>query len=533
MMSATLVQQNSTLTDVLTPGSPSVSIISPVMAVSVCRPALAEGLPSHRGGSGSQRSRASSARSLPSHIHFKGHNNEAEQTSLSLSSSVLQPYPPINCLPSGKDILTLPKIASSSKIYSSESLGGTTTIDAADASHAGGSALLDTPNPPSIFPNFRALQRLAASAKLRISSLKSKEAKAVTAMLIQEKNTGMSSEDASPGDQSHGCILQDSAAQSKLHDLSRSSQQEDSVQYTLSDINSTAQNDNDSPSISGTKVTRFKRSRSRRRGRKTPARKKKSSPSPVHDEDDVLGNFNMVSTVTLNNRWENKKFQTFSTKYNKKFTSKAKVKNHAKNSNKSGKGMAPVEVAEMTNVIDSKTTPSNEQQKSANNGFVVGGAPTTRMVLEQAASIYSSKNHVSMRLSNPKNSGADNLIKKVFLSEKQSGTLRDCGRLVPCAPPTSPTQEQLEQYEYVPSLTDLRSQRSLKEKLTVMDSEEKKKRQKQREERARQEKQMMRSNICALRQRQRLEIYALNKVMTQLEHSQFEKFCESMKKDKK
>ncbi|XP_071479353.1 uncharacterized protein [Diadema antillarum] len=531
-MSATLVQRNSTLTDVLTPGSPSVSIISPVMAVSVCRPVLADGLPSHRGGSGSQRSRASSARSLPSHIHFKGHNNEAESTSLSLSSSVLQPYPPINCLPSGKDILTLPKIPSSSKIYSSESLGGTATIDAADASHAGGSAPLDTPNPPSIFPNFRALQRLAASAKLRINSLKSKEAKAVTAMLIQEKNGGVGSEEASLGNQSSGCILQDNAAQSKLHDLSRSSQQEDSVQYTLSDINSTAQHDDDGPSISGTKVTRFKRSRSRRRGRKTPARKKKSSPS-LHDEDDVLGNFNMVSTVTLNNRWENKKFQTFSTKYNKKFTSKAKVKNHAKNSNKSGKGMAPVEVAETTNVIDSITTPFNEQQKSANNGFVVGGAPTPRMVLEQAATIYSSKNHVSVRLSHPKNSGADTLIKKVFLSEKQSGTLRDCGRLVPCAPPTSPTQEQLEQYEYVPSLTDLRSQRSLKEKLTVMDSEEKKKRQKQREDRARQEKQMMRSNICALRQRQRLEIYALNKIMTQLEHSQFEKFCESMKKDKK
>ena len=62
-----------------------------------------------------------------------------------------------------------------------------------------------------------------------------------------------------------------------------------------------------------------------------------------------------------------------------------------------------------------------------------------------------------------------------------------------------------------------------------MDVEEKKKRQKQREDRVRLEKQNMRSNVSALRQRQRQEIYALNKVMTEFEYSQFVKFCESMK----
>lgn len=47
-------------------------------------------------------------------------------------------------------------------------------------------------------------------------------------------------------------------------------------------------------------------------------------------------------------------------------------------------------------------------------------------------------------------------LKKVFQSEKQSGYITQCGRLLPCAPPTSPTPLLLDKYEIIPSLADLR-----------------------------------------------------------------------------
>ncbi|XP_071110346.1 uncharacterized protein [Haliotis cracherodii] len=116
-------------------------------------------------------------------------------------------------------------------------------------------------------------------------------------------------------------------------------------------------------------------------------------------------------------------------------------------------------------------------------------------------------------------------VTKVYLSEKHSGVIKDEGLEMPCAPPATPTPEQLRRYEYVPSLTDIRSQRAVRQKLQVMEKKEHQKEEKKREEQARIDKMMQKDKESELRRRQRQEIYALNKIMTELEHKRFVEFC--------
>ena len=50
----------------------------------------------------------------------------------------------------------------------------------------------------------------------------------------------------------------------------------------------------------------------------------------------------------------------------------------------------------------------------------------------------------------------ENKVTKIFLSEKQSSSIKDCGKMIPCAPPVTPMPEMLNNVEFVPSLSDLR-----------------------------------------------------------------------------
>ncbi|XP_033641866.1 uncharacterized protein LOC117302165 [Asterias rubens] len=126
--------------------------------------------------------------------------------------------------------------------------------------------------------------------------------------------------------------------------------------------------------------------------------------------------------------------------------------------------------------------------------------------------------------------GRDDVSKvtKVFLSEKQSGNLRELGCILPCAPPGTPTPQMLQNYQYIPSMTDLRSQRTVRERLSGMEEKVKKKVQQQRDEARKTEQQLQRDQAVALKQRQRLEIYALNKVMTEFEWMNFKEFMKNM-----
>nr|XP_054769038.1 uncharacterized protein LOC129276671 [Lytechinus pictus] len=510
-MSTTLVQGNS-LTLLQGSRSSGVNVITPVIAVSVCRPPVSNGLPSRQGSAvGSSRL---SAKSLPSSTHLKLHSQGSVPAMSSMSSSLLEPYPPVEdttwAKNSGENV-TLPRITSPVHLCSTANSQSSvvTTIDATTRKDRVGEvdAYLEKPHPPSIFPNFRALQRLAASAKLRINNLKSTEAKAITALLNQENNNVPQS-------------CQDDVIQvNNVSNSSWESEDNGDANAPHNDITDSVVHSEKGTSKSRTK--KLYRSRSRRRGGKSPS-KKKPSPAPKKDHNS-LGDFALASTMTLNSRWERKKVETFSTKYSKSFTSrKSKAKDSSKRSS--------AEVSLTTVALEKRSDATTSRAITKQSKSEASNELTTRSVLEHAASVYGSGNQIHVRLSNKgRSSESEHSMKKVFLSEKQSSMLKDGGKCVPCAPPTSPTPHQLEKFEYIPSLTDLRSQRVLKDRLIVIDTEEKKKSQKIREDKARQEKQSARNNIGMMRQRQRQEIYALNKVMTELENSQFLKFCETMK----
>ncbi|XP_071840436.1 uncharacterized protein [Apostichopus japonicus] len=120
-------------------------------------------------------------------------------------------------------------------------------------------------------------------------------------------------------------------------------------------------------------------------------------------------------------------------------------------------------------------------------------------------------------------------LRKIFQSEKQSGYITQCGRMLPCAPPTSPTPLVLDRYEIVPSLADLTSQQSIKQRLAALEKENKKKRQVQDQEKKQKEKNVIQTQFEIQRARTRQEIYALNKIMTKLEKEHFKRFHEKMK----
>ncbi|XP_062620467.1 uncharacterized protein LOC134282051 isoform X2 [Saccostrea cucullata] len=137
--------------------------------------------------------------------------------------------------------------------------------------------------------------------------------------------------------------------------------------------------------------------------------------------------------------------------------------------------------------------------------------------LQSAKSVYSSSrvNHAEIAR-----------ITKIYLSEKQSGVVRDCGMEVPCAPPATPLPDPSKKVEYIPSMNDIRAQRAVKVKLQVLEKEAQKRSAKRRDDQAKQEKQQQKEREKDLKVKQRIEIYALNKIMTELENKRFKEFCE-------
>lgn len=119
--------------------------------------------------------------------------------------------------------------------------------------------------------------------------------------------------------------------------------------------------------------------------------------------------------------------------------------------------------------------------------------------------------------------------RKIYLSEKQSGVISDAGTMYPCAPPATPTAEQARKYNYVPSLHDIRAQRSFRQRLQFIESKVSKKEKKKEDENLKQEQVTKREKRLDMKRRQRLEIYALNKVMTDLEQDMFHQFMSSDK----
>ncbi|KAK3587307.1 hypothetical protein CHS0354_011288 [Potamilus streckersoni] len=116
-------------------------------------------------------------------------------------------------------------------------------------------------------------------------------------------------------------------------------------------------------------------------------------------------------------------------------------------------------------------------------------------------------------------------VRKVFLSEKQSGSIKESGMEIPCAPPVTPMPDMLKKYEYIPSMNDIRAQRAVKLKLQIMENHTRQRSEKKKEEYAKVEKQQLKDKERSIKAQQRMEIYALNKEMTELENRRFQEFC--------
>ncbi|XP_064642611.1 uncharacterized protein LOC135496942 [Lineus longissimus] len=119
---------------------------------------------------------------------------------------------------------------------------------------------------------------------------------------------------------------------------------------------------------------------------------------------------------------------------------------------------------------------------------------------------------------------------RVYLSERQSGTIKLHGLQHPGAPPATPTPAQLGHVLYIPSMNDIKAQRELKMRLEVLDRQDKKRQEKRIEENLRKEMSAQKERVKVLKTMQRLQIYALNEVMTTLENERFEKFKQQKEK---
>ncbi|ESO88836.1 hypothetical protein LOTGIDRAFT_234412 [Lottia gigantea] len=118
-------------------------------------------------------------------------------------------------------------------------------------------------------------------------------------------------------------------------------------------------------------------------------------------------------------------------------------------------------------------------------------------------------------------------VTKIYQSQCQSGTVVVCGVEVPCAPPATPTPEQMKYHQYIPSLNDVMAQRTVKLRLEKIEKKEQKKQDRKREEEIKLEKMHQKDKLFEKRRKQRQEIYALNKIMTELENKRFEEFCKA------
>ncbi|XP_033121572.1 uncharacterized protein LOC117120655 [Anneissia japonica] len=101
---------------------------------------------------------------------------------------------------------------------------------------------------------------------------------------------------------------------------------------------------------------------------------------------------------------------------------------------------------------DNSQENSRTNQNSSTKSFRLSSSQTSLSleVLQKASTIYSNlKNSQQIEKESEK-------LRRVYLSEKQSGVIKDCGIMLPCAPPCSPTVDQLKIVEYVPSMNDIR-----------------------------------------------------------------------------
>ncbi|XP_065842703.1 uncharacterized protein [Oscarella lobularis] len=112
---------------------------------------------------------------------------------------------------------------------------------------------------------------------------------------------------------------------------------------------------------------------------------------------------------------------------------------------------------------------------------------------------------------------------KIYQSERQSEMMIG----IPAAPPATPTPDHLLRFEYVSCLSDIRSQRLVKARLNRLEQRAAEVEQRKEEALRLSLKRHELKSKAAQKMQQRAEIYALNRVMTELEQANFDEYSSS------
>lgn len=180
-----------------------------------------------------------------------------------------------------------------------------------------------------------------------------------------------------------------------------------------------------------------------------------------------------------------------------------------------------------------KGNKSNPNEKNTGNRILLPKVSNTNLLNIKSSSSTPSPGKQQQELENTSSfsslsslwklwNSEDERVKKIFLSEAHSRMISG----IPCAPPCTPSADELKKVEYIPSLSDVKSQRLVKTRLITIGNKMRAEEQKRKEKAAKEEQKRAYGATLQLKQRQRAEIYALNKVMTELENENFRKFME-------
>jgi len=117
-------------------------------------------------------------------------------------------------------------------------------------------------------------------------------------------------------------------------------------------------------------------------------------------------------------------------------------------------------------------------------------------------------------------------VTKIYLSERHSRNLMG----IPAAPPCTPFLDGDCEIECIPSMSDIKSQRSITDKLSSLFKKQSKKEKEEilakNQKLLREERLKQKDILSDLKRRQRAEIYALNSILSDIEKSNYEKFKE-------
>lgn len=123
--------------------------------------------------------------------------------------------------------------------------------------------------------------------------------------------------------------------------------------------------------------------------------------------------------------------------------------------------------------------------------------------------------------------GGDKKMHRVPLSQKQPQLTKKAGPVMPSSLTTTSAAEHPNQFDYVPSLIDIKTQRHINQRLESVRRLDQKKAEHRRDEEKKQERVTFKEKMANQKKRQRQEIYALNKVMTDMEYKQFQELVQT------